>query len=189
MDGAQTPGDCQKSVCQSGEIVATADDTDAPFDSAGDCQAPACAGGTPSSMADDNDKPSDTECLIAGCSGGNPTMANAPTGTSCMNNTRACNMQGQCASCLSEAEMATCIACPVKLCGGESCPMATSCQSGFCADGVCCNEACTGECKGCNVPGMVGQCSNIPYYENDPSYTDPMSMVPGVSCDINTGSV
>ncbi len=189
IEGSQTLSDCKKTVCIGGEVQTVNDDTDLPADTIGDCQVPSCMGGVPGSVADDTDEPPDNECVAQTCLNGQPVMSNAAPGTHCMNETRACNSMGQCANCLSASEIATCINCPVKLCGGETCSMAASCQSGFCADGVCCNEACTGECKGCTVPGMVGQCTNIPYYENDPSYTDPITMAPNVSCDINTGSV
>jgi hypothetical protein len=44
---------------------------------------------------------------------------------------------------------------------GEGCTaaFASSCESGFCVDGVCCEAAaCTGACKSCNVPGSEGTC-------------------------------
>jgi len=44
---------------------------------------------------------------------------------------------------------------------GEGCTAAfvTSCSSGNCVDGVCCESAsCTGPCKSCNVSGSEGTC-------------------------------
>jgi hypothetical protein len=44
---------------------------------------------------------------------------------------------------------------------GEGCTaaFATSCSSGNCVDGVCCESAsCTGPCKSCNVSGSEGKC-------------------------------
>jgi hypothetical protein len=53
-----------------------------------------------------------------------------------------------------------------KLAGGDPCALADECGSGFCVDGVCCNDAClggaAGDCMGCDVPGKVGQCSYFP---------------------------
>ena len=42
---------------------------------------------------------------------------------------------------------------------GSSCTAGPQCQSGFCADGVCCNAACTAQCAACNLPGKLGVCS------------------------------
>ena len=43
---------------------------------------------------------------------------------------------------------------------GTSCAMGAECASGFCADGVCCNVACTGTCMTCAGQGTVGTCVN-----------------------------
>jgi len=39
------------------------------------------------------------------------------------------------------------------------------CTSGFCFDGVCCNQDCSDGCKACNLEGQVGVCSylNLPF--------------------------
>src|SRR5262249_12668582 len=41
--------------------------------------------------------------------------------------------------------------CKVKGNLGDTCSGATRCLSGFCADGVCCNVACSGQCEACDV--------------------------------------
>ncbi|MHB8873286.1 MAG: hypothetical protein ACYC8T_06335, partial [Myxococcaceae bacterium] len=41
---------------------------------------------------------------------------------------------------------------------GDSCSSPAQCQSGFCADGVCCNAACPSPCQACNFAGNVGAC-------------------------------
>src|SRR5204863_9415603 len=44
---------------------------------------------------------------------------------------------------------------------GETCSCDAQCSSGHCADGVCCNVACTEGCKTCASPGaMLGTCVN-----------------------------
>src|SRR4051812_39769951 len=43
---------------------------------------------------------------------------------------------------------------------GMPCAMAAECASNFCADGVCCNSACTGVCATCAGQGTVGSCVN-----------------------------
>src|SRR5450432_113815 len=48
--------------------------------------------------------------------------------------------------------------------GRGPCTLATAaydCQSGFCADGVCCNVACSGQCVSCNQPGSLGRCQAV----------------------------
>ncbi len=45
---------------------------------------------------------------------------------------------------------------------GETCGCDGDCQSGFCVDGVCCNTACTGTCRSCNVQGSPGICAPVP---------------------------
>ena len=44
----------------------------------------------------------------------------------------------------------------------EACTCDSDCQSGFCADGVCCGSACTDACKACNLPSSLGECSFVP---------------------------
>src|SRR5207244_6720645 len=41
---------------------------------------------------------------------------------------------------------------------GSGCGAADQCDSGVCADGVCCNKACDGQCEACDEPGSVGAC-------------------------------
>jgi PA14 domain len=42
---------------------------------------------------------------------------------------------------------------------GLPCRSGSECQSGSCADGLCCNEACVGICLTCKRPGSVGRCT------------------------------
>jgi MYXO-CTERM domain-containing protein len=44
---------------------------------------------------------------------------------------------------------------------GTTCEAGAECQSGFCADGVCCDSACNGQCEACNVDPNVGSCSPV----------------------------
>jgi hypothetical protein len=48
---------------------------------------------------------------------------------------------------------------PKKL--GESCSTGEDCQTGFCADGLCCNTACGDACQACNIAGQEGHCTSI----------------------------
>ncbi|MGH2534462.1 MAG: hypothetical protein ACRDJW_19515 [Thermomicrobiales bacterium] len=45
---------------------------------------------------------------------------------------------------------------------GEPCAGPDECQQGYCAGGVCCNDACDGACRSCTLPGAVGFCSLVP---------------------------
>jgi hypothetical protein len=47
--------------------------------------------------------------------------------------------------------------CKVK--NGTACSSASACASGFCVDGVCCENACDGTCVSCNQSGRAGKCS------------------------------
>jgi len=42
---------------------------------------------------------------------------------------------------------------------GQSCSAPTECASGFCAQGVCCNEECDGPLEACDRTDRVGTCS------------------------------
>jgi hypothetical protein len=61
----------------------------------------------------------------------------------------------ECAGTMSCNGAGACVAQPL----GAACAMGTECASTFCADGVCCNQACGGACRGCAVVGTVGTCS------------------------------
>jgi hypothetical protein len=51
---------------------------------------------------------------------------------------------------------------------GQPCATASTCLSGFCADGVCCGTAC-GECSSCDLANHVGTCELIPAGTMDPT--------------------
>ncbi len=66
----------------------------------------------------------------------------------------------------------------------------SACASRFCVDGVCCDQACTGQCLSCNNAGNAGKCANIPRLKEDPSYVDDAGTtvnctqaVGGANCD------
>jgi hypothetical protein len=45
---------------------------------------------------------------------------------------------------------------------GAPCEDTSDCEPGlFCADGVCCNDPCTGELERCDLPGQEGTCTPI----------------------------
>lgn len=49
--------------------------------------------------------------------------------------------------------------CVLKL--GDACTAKEECGPNFCAQGVCCDSACEGQCLACNQPGQVGKCSAV----------------------------
>src|SRR6185437_6371133 len=75
-------------------------------------------------------------------------------------------------ACMSDADCSTGTYCdlasgnclPIKT-GGAACAKADECQSAFCADGVCCDTACTGTCQACTAAkkgsGADGTCGTI----------------------------
>jgi MYXO-CTERM domain-containing protein len=60
---------------------------------------------------------------------------------------------------------------------GKACTSATTCASGNCVDGVCCDTGCNGTCQACNQAGREGKCS--PYLAG----SDPQS-----ECGKGTGT-
>lgn len=57
--------------------------------------------------------------------------------------------------------------CP-KRAPGIPCQSAEQCETGFCADGVCCNVACGGACVACNEPDRMGECLPVAAGAPDP---------------------
>src|SRR5512143_2968008 len=45
---------------------------------------------------------------------------------------------------------------------GKTCSTGSDCATTFCADGVCCDTACTGACISCNDAANLGKCSPVP---------------------------
>ena len=51
--------------------------------------------------------------------------------------------------------------CFLKYANGEPCASDAQCQSGHCADFVCCDQPCQGQCEGCGVSGSEGACTQF----------------------------
>ena len=80
---------------------------------------------------------------------------------------------GQCnEQCDSDADCVDGKPCVSGSCGkrvnGGRCVANDQCESGFCADGFCCNEACTGPCTSCSQPKSEGKCVPVAMGANDP---------------------
>ena len=121
-----------------------------------------------------------TVCASETCAGG----AYTPPST--------CNLAGQCvtpdplpcfpnvcdgtrcfASCSNDTQCAPPSICINSSCGlksdGASCSGDTECASGTCAQGICCNSACTGACQSCALTTSLGACVNAPPHVADPA--------------------
>jgi len=145
------------------------------------------------------------DCKVVQCDGkGGTAEAPEPKGTDCnINGGKKCDGDGSCVVCFEDAHCNgegascqgnTCISCDdgmqngdedgvdcggtrcSKKCNGDACSTGSECHSGFCADKVCCESACTGECMSCSIMGAVGQCTETPFYDEDLSYVDPVTM-------------
>jgi uncharacterized repeat protein (TIGR01451 family)/uncharacterized repeat protein (TIGR02543 family) len=67
---------------------------------------------------------------------------------------------------------------------GMPCVSGTGCATGLCVDGVCCAEACTGQCQACDVFGSEGACTPVtgaPHGSRQPCASD--GSVCGGACD------
>jgi len=49
---------------------------------------------------------------------------------------------------------------------GNPCGRPGECASGFCVDGVCCNNLCDGLCRRCDLAGSVGTCDDVATGDN-----------------------
>ena len=70
---------------------------------------------------------------------------------SCIPNTSCC---GGCSGNTPVCSNGTCAGRPL----GDACASGAECASTYCADGVCCNVACDGQCEACSVSGSKGTC-------------------------------
>ena len=91
-------------------------------------------------------KPNATACFPYHCNA-NKCFTACTTNAQCIT-PNICGMNGMISSCGLK---------PL----GAACSAANECSSKFCAQGVCCNNACNTACKACNLAGTVGSCSNI----------------------------
>ena len=89
---------------------------------------------------------------------------------------------GNCrASCVADADCVPPNVCSGGRCGlrgkGQTCTAGDQCQSTFCVDGVCCEDACAGRCQFCASPAARGTCTPVRAGAPDPraaaGVTDP----------------
>jgi len=147
----------------------------------GKCEA--CTGAKKGSGADGtcgpiaNGTDPDKECTAQSCTAGVVTKAFVCDGSGACraDGTTSCGLYfcsgTACAtSCASDVDCAPAAFCSGTMCItdrdlGGACTSASQCKSGFCADGVCCNVACSGPCEACTATrkggGTDGTCGNV----------------------------
>jgi hypothetical protein len=138
----------------------------------GDCKTVVCNGmgaPDPTPQVQDADLPVDgNQCTDDVCTNGVPSFPPEPAGDPCnQNGGVVCNGSAVAPACV---ECATSAQCPptegcdtsswtCKLLDGQTCSMPVDCLGNLCVDARCCNSACTGLCRACNVGGSEGTCT------------------------------
>ncbi|MDP2269378.1 MAG: hypothetical protein Q8N23_24880 [Archangium sp.] len=149
---------CQAAVCQplnaNGGTCVVGAECASGFCAAGVCCTSACTGDCES-------------CNAVGTEGRCAPLAEATAPGACGD--YACDgVSGSCpATCTTSRQCSPGRFCNSGVCTtlklpGVTCGSSAECQSGFCADGVCCDQACSGSCDRCNLAGSVGTCSPAP---------------------------
>lgn len=119
-----------------------------------------------------------TNCKAASCSGSSLVYPycmpdGTCTGGSPINCAPSICAGGACKlRCTSDGDCAAGKRCVNGSCGlrglGQSCELAEQCESGFCADGVCCDLPCKERCWSCALPSAPGRCNAVPADTPDP---------------------
>jgi hypothetical protein len=121
----------------------------------------------------------DTQCLMPSCTGNRLNTAGTCDG---LGTCRAPGVQnchpfrcvaGACTNrCQIDTDCDSGTICQNGTCGpkpiGFVCGDAAECASGFCVDGVCCENACSGTCHSCALPGSPGHCLMVAADNVDP---------------------
>lgn len=112
-------------------------------------------------------------CIGAHCEGGLATLdahcdgagtCGAPSTQDC--GAYACGPTMCLGDCTADADCANGSFCSAGICvqlgaQGTACEVGHECLSGSCADGVCCDTACDGQCEACDIAESVGTCSPV----------------------------
>ncbi len=163
-----TTGDtCHGGLCVSGPPPVCNDGLPCTVDScdpAKGCIAPAGNRGTPCGVP--ASCATGQETIAPVCDGTSSTCPAATTqscglyacgGTVCLTS---CAADGD-SDCAQGNYCAASNQCTPKGKAGDACATGDQCLSSSCADGVCCNSDCTGQCEACNLTGTVGVCTAV----------------------------
>ncbi len=93
-------------------------------------------------------------CAVASCSGACQSCAVPGHEGTCVRAAAGTEVAGSCSGAQACDGSGAC-----KASNGTACAAASACASGFCVDGVCCENACNGTCVSCNQPGRSGECT------------------------------
>jgi hypothetical protein len=93
-------------------------------------------------------------CAVASCSGACQSCAVAGHEGTCVSAAAGMEVPGSCADGKACDGSGSC-----KTKNGLACSSASACASGFCVDGVCCENACDGKCASCNQANLAGKCA------------------------------
>jgi len=94
-------------------------------------------------------------CSSASCSGACQSCNVAGHEGTCTSAAAGTEIPGSCADGQACDSSGSC-----KSKNGLTCSSASACASGFCVDGVCCENACDGKCVSCNQANRAGKCSD-----------------------------
>jgi hypothetical protein len=129
-----------------------------------------------------------TTCRDAKCEGANQVPASSCDGKgSCRAGNQVicapftCSGNACKVSCTVDSECSSGNVCRNGTCGlrgkGQDCSSNAQCGTGFCVDGVCCENSCAGQCKFCASSQAKGSCINVAASTPDPraaaGITDP----------------
>ena len=117
-----------------------------------------------------------TECGPGSCTNGSATPARVcdgkglcldATATSC--SPYLCRLDKKCLNgCMNDGDCVSGATCKDGACvaskkaNGQACAGGGECLSGHCAQGLCCDRACSGDCEHCNLAGSAGTCTMVP---------------------------
>jgi hypothetical protein len=112
----------------------------------------------------------DSTCSARGCTDGACGTLLANAATACTDGGgQVCDGAGNCVQCVDETQCMQGQSCSIdNVCqdglaeNGAGCANPEICQSMFCVDDRCCENACSGDCSSCSLTGSEGVCTSVP---------------------------